>query len=371
MRLALVAQDFPPSHGGIQTYAFELARAWSKQCPEFCVIAPSAPNAASWDRQCGFEVRRVALGSDAFFVTVSTELARLGPAWHTFHTQWFSVPAALTLRRARRLREVFVAAHGRELLLEPWNCTPFTHDCYDMLRRRALKHAKHVFAVSHYTAGLASELGVSSAQLSVHPNGTDAEHFTPAKRAKATAGAPIFLSVARLVPRKGVELVVRAFRAVLDIAPGAQLVIVGDGPERPRLARAIAELELGASVSLAGALDATALLACYHSADVFVLPARSIEPDVEGFGIVYLEASACGLPVIGPDCGGPRDAIEDGTTGLLVDPLDQRDLEQAMCRLATNPLLRARLGRQGRQRVVDRFRWCQVADGILQRIAAQ
>jgi phosphatidyl-myo-inositol dimannoside synthase len=385
-KLVLVAQDFPPTRGGIQTYAHELSRVWAQRCRDFRVLAPATAGAREWGETQGLDVRRMRGGEGVFFAAVAPELAGLGPTWCTFHTQWYSALGALALRRCGRLGPVFVAAHGRELLLQPWAQCPLAQRAYDAWRRYTLSHADHVFAVSRYTAQRVVDITGLPKRVSIRANGTDPDYFAPGDRERARrslfgtlgnatrrgsapqevlAGEPLFLSVARLVPRKGVARVVRALGQVLRSAPRARLLIVGEGPERGALESTMRELGLEGQVLFCGALDAERLRLCYQAADVFVLPATSDGADVEGFGIVFLEANACGLPVIGPDRGGPADAIVDGVTGLCVDPSSVAALTAAMARLALDVELRRSLGVAGRQRVLDEFRWSHVAERLL------
>jgi phosphatidylinositol alpha-1,6-mannosyltransferase len=163
---------------------------------------------------------------------------------------------------------------------------------------------------------------------------------------------------------KGVDLVLRAFAQLSPALPEARVVVVGDGPEYERLTTLARDLGIDQRVHFTGGVNDARLVEWYRAADVFVLPARSEPPTVEGFGTVYLEASACGLPVIGPDEGGPVDAIIEGQTGLRVPPRDLDALAAAMGRLGRDPRLRDALGRRGRQHVIEEANWDRVADRL-------
>ncbi len=367
MRLILVAQDYPPARGGIQTYCWELARRWAQRSEEFSVIAPRQPGARDFDGLHGIRVRRVAGGDDAFFASAAVCLAGESPSV-TLHSQWPSALAAQWLRDRQRGGSVFVAAHGRELLLRPWDRVDAAQRMYDSVRRRALRRADGVFAVSEYTGGLVEQMGVARAKIVVQGNGTDPDLFSPGETGlRAQYGLEddlLFLTVARLVPRKGVDLTLQAFATMQLDDSCARLVIVGEGPERARLTALARELGIAERVTFVGGVEHSRLIDWYRTADVFVLPARSEPPDVEGFGIVYLEAGACGLPVIGPNVGGPTSAIVDGVTGYCVSPDDSVALAAVMSRLAREPALRARLGDAGRKHVLNHANWDRVADRI-------
>lgn len=369
MRLVLVAQDFPPSRGGIQTYCWELATRWAARSDGFLVIAPNQPGADDFDAASEVPVRRVPGTGDTFFAAAARELARLAPDTVSFHSQWPSAGAAQLLRAAGRTGKVFVAAHGRELLLRPWQSSRVAQGAYDAARAKALTNADGVFPVSRYTAELVRSLGVLLPNVHVEPNGTDPDRFTPGdathlRRRCGLGDAVVFLSVARLVPRKGVDRALQAFAQVAIRVSNSHFVVVGEGPEYERLRAQTRRMKLEARVSFMGGVDLDGLIDWYRAADVFVLPARSEPPDVEGFGIVYLEASACGLPVIGPDEGGPLDAIIEDVTGFVVPPLDVDALAGAMIRLAEDPQLRRRLGEAGRHHVVTNANWDRVADRL-------
>jgi phosphatidylinositol alpha-1,6-mannosyltransferase len=211
--------------------------------------------------------------------------------------------------------------------------------------------------------------------LHVIGNGTDPERFRPldasALRAELGLGdAFVFLSVARLVGRKGVDRVVRALAALQAPDPAPHLVVVGDGPERERLLALVGSLGLQQRVHFAGAVASDELPRWYNLADAFVLPTRSARPDVEGFGIVYLEASACGKPVIGARGSGVEDAILDGETGLLIDPEQPESLPNAMRALLQDRTRASALGHNGRLHVERHANWDKVADEYYAQLSA-
>src|SRR5262249_28770373 len=154
----------------------------------------------------------------------------------------------------------------------------------------------------------------------------------------------LFLTVARLIPRKGIDTVLRALATVVLSVPRVAYCIVGEGPEEARLKTLVNDYGLTPHVIFAGALEFGALAAAYRAADVFVMTPRESGHSVEGFGIVYLEAGAFGLPVIGSRSGGVPDAIIDGETGLLVEPDDAEGLARILVRLLTDRALATRLG---------------------------
>jgi phosphatidyl-myo-inositol dimannoside synthase len=370
VRLVLVTQDFPPRRGGIQTWALEIAKRLAERCDGFAVIAPSAPETAAADHALGFRVIRSG-SSNSLIAAAAPALTRLALRegfTHSLHAQWSTAPLALALRAAGKLRHVTIAVHGRELLLAPWQRMPLAQRAYDRVRQRSLGTCDRILANSRFTAGLVREFGVPDELVRVTHCGTDPEHFRPndAGELRARHGLgnrPVLLTIARLVPRKAIDLVLRAFALVRTHVPEAMYVIVGDGPDLERL-RGLAA-RFGDAVRFVGPVTDAELPAWYSLGDVFVTPARSEPPDVEGFGIVFLEAAACERAVVAARAGGIPDSVAEGVSGLLITPDDERELAARLVELLLDPARRAELGRRGRERVLAEFTWDRVAERTL------
>ena len=370
VRLVLVTQDFPPRRGGIQTWALELAKRLAERCEAFAVIAPSAPESAEGDRALGFRVLRSGNSNSLVVASVPAlmQLALRDGFTHSLHAQWSTAPTALALRAAGRLQHVTIAAHGRELLLAPWQRVGLAQRGYDGVRKRSLAAADRILAVSRFTAGLVHDLGVPDELVRITQLGTDPRRFQPtdasALRARHGLGSrPVLLTIARLVPRKAIDLVLRAFGAVRASVPDAVYVVAGDGPDAQRLQGLAAGF--GDAVRFVGPVSDAELPAWYSLGDVFVMPSRSEPPDVEGFGLVFLEASACGRAVVAARAGGIPDAVADGVSGSLIAPGDERELATRLIELLSDPAKRAEIGQRGRERVLADFTWDRVADRTL------
>lgn len=372
MRLVLVTQDFVPRRGGIQTWALEISRFFAERCDDFCVIAPRAEGADEADR--AFDFRVIRRGSpNTLIAAAAPELARLASRErfdHTLHAQWSTAPAALYLRKRGRLAQVTVAAHGRELLLEPWQKLGPLQSGYDLVRKRALVSADRILAGSAFTAGLLRDLGVRGERIRVIGYGVDPERFRPAdvSELKARLGVgsrPLLVTVSRLVPRKGIDTVLRALSRVRARVPEALYLIAGEGPDRARL-EALADREgVADAVRFVGGVPDAELPLWFALGDVFVMPSRSDGADVEGFGIVFLEASAAGRPVIASHAGGIPDAVAEGVSGLLVPPDDPERLAERLVELLSDRARAADLGRRGRERVLAEFTWQAVGERTL------
>jgi phosphatidylinositol alpha-1,6-mannosyltransferase len=211
---------------------------------------------------------------------------------------------------------------------------------------------------------------VDAARIRVTHYGTDPSRFQPrdatALRERLGLGSrPVLLTIARLVARKGIDTVLDALPRVLAAHPDAVYVIAGDGPEAESLKALSRRLGVERAVHFAGVVTDEELSLWYSLSDVFVMPSRSDPPDVEGFGIVFLEAAACERPVVAARAGGIPDAVAHGVTGVLVPPGDAAALGAELAALLADPARRAELGRRGRERVLADFTWDRVVDRTL------
>jgi phosphatidylinositol alpha-1,6-mannosyltransferase len=202
--------------------------------------------------------------------------------------------------------------------------------------------------------------------------GVDAERFHPGNRGSARsaeirrryglADRPVAVCVSRLVPRKGQDTLIRAWPLVRRAVPGAALLIVGGGPYRDRLDRLVRETGVERDVVLTGAVPWEELPAHFAAADVFAMPCRTRRRglDVEGLGIVYLEASATGLPVVAGDSGGAPDAVLEGETGFVVPGGSVEHAARRVIELLADQELAAKLGAAGRAWVEDQWQWSTI-----------
>ena len=244
----------------------------------------------------------------------------------------------------------------------------------------ALRLANRVLATSRYTAGLAQAAGADPQRIKVVWPGCDTDFFRPKvarddlrqKLLGARHRDRVILTLGNLVSRKGQDMVIRALPALCRRVPDLVYMIAGDGPYRGELEKLALELGVRDRVVFVGRVPDEDLPDLYALCEVFVMVSRERieENDVEGFGIVLLEANACGKPVIGGRSGGVPDALADGVTGLLVDPLNPEEITEALARLLTDHNLATRLGEQGRLRVVHEFQWRQVGDDLLNTLNA-
>jgi phosphatidylinositol alpha-1,6-mannosyltransferase len=268
---------------------------------------------------------------------------------------------AALLARCRGGSPYVCWAHGEDLTMA------LTSREFTWLSRQVFRFAAAALANSCYTAEMLRRFAVPAQKIHVVYPGVDIETFRPdvdgcALRGRfAAAGDVVLLTVGRLQRRKGHDMAIRALAMLRGDLPHLRYVIVGDGEERARLEQLTRTLGVADRVLFAGTVSSTHLAAYYAACDIFVLPNRVEPGDVEGFGIVFLEAAAAGKPTIGGDSGGVPEAIEAGRTGLLVDAADAGHVAAAIRQLASSNEQRQAFGAAGRRRVCERFTWSRAA----------
>ena len=358
----LVTNDFPPKIGGIQSYLHEL---WRRLPPEETVVLTTAhPDAAAWDAEQPFRIIRhadtfllpaPALVSriDEVATEIDADLVLLDPVW------------PLGFCGPQLERPYGIVLHGSELTVP--GRMPFVQ----LLLRRTLRGARLVVAAGGYPASEGHHVAGRAVPTAVIPPGVDTQRFAPLDadaRSRARAeldldpDATIVLGLSRLVPRKGFDVLIQAVHRAAEGHDDLQLVVAGDGRDRSRLDQ-LAQA-LGAPVRFLGRVDDAVLPSLYASADIFAMVCRNrwFELEQEGFGIVFLEAAAAGVPSIAGLSGGSAEAVLDGDTGLVVaEPRSVDDVTDALFALLDDPERRRRMGRAARERAVASFDYDHLA----------
>jgi phosphatidylinositol alpha-1,6-mannosyltransferase len=386
MTCLLVTRAFPPVLGGSATVYANLAR-----CADGAVVvlAPfldseTGSELSGWqayDRAAACRVHRVPLlrappgqpasrlralwrlcGRDArLMVRVFARVAQIVRReriavvviGELVYGGWLAAPCRFLLRR-----KVVLYVHGEELIIDQRPTT-----LAQALRGIHLRLAHSIVTVSRFgRASLIERYGIEPAKIELISNGIDLDRFhprpdNPALRARyGLTGKRVLLTVGRLSERKGMDRVIEALPTVLARHPDLHYLIVGEGPYRAWLDQLIAERQLGGSVTFAGNVSDEELLDHYAIADVFVMPHRELASgDTEGFGVVFLEANACGVPVVAGTAGGAPDAVQDQVNGLTVDGEDVGAIAHAIMQILDDPALRERLraGGLARTRAAD------------------
>jgi phosphatidylinositol alpha-1,6-mannosyltransferase len=283
------------------------------------------------------------------------------------NTVWFgaAAPLALLAPRAREAgaRRIMASTHGHEV---GWSMLPVARSAL----RRIGEGSDVVTFVSRYTRGRFAAAFGPAAGLEHLPSGVDTERFRPDASAREElraryrlGGRPTVVCVSRLVPRKGQDMLIRALPVLRERVPGAALVIVGGGPDRNRLHGLAADAGVTDHVVFTDGVPADELPAHYAMADVFAMPCRTRGAglDVEGLGIVFLEASATGIPVVAGDSGGAPETVLEGQTGHVIDGRDAEQLVDTLSLLLAHPDRAAKMGRRGREWVTEHWRWDTIA----------
>jgi phosphatidylinositol alpha-1,6-mannosyltransferase len=366
-RVLLVTNDFPPRKGGIQYYLEDfvtrLAQAGDHQVT---VYAPRWKGAEAYDEAAGFEVVRHPGTLMLPEPSVDSRMRKLIEAGD-IETVWFgaAAPLALLAPRARKagVSRVVASTHGHEV---GWSMLPVARKAL----RRIGDDTDVVTFVSRYTRGrFASAFGASAA-LEHLPPGVDTDRFHPDPAARTELRAryglgtrPTVVCVSRLVPRKGQDMLIRALPQIRGRVDGAALVIVGGGPYLDTLRKLAAEHDVTDHVVFTGGVPAAELPAHYNLGDVFAMPCRTRGAglDVEGLGIVFLEASATGIPVVAGTSGGAPETVQDAKTGHLVNGRSLDALADAVGGLLADPDRAAQLGAAGRDWVTSDWRWDTMA----------
>jgi phosphatidylinositol alpha-1,6-mannosyltransferase len=348
-RTLIVTNDFPPRQGGIQSFVHTLAT--RLPAGTVTVYAPAWKGAAEFDARQPFPVlrhptslmlpvpsvsrRAVAIarerGCDAVVFGAAAPLGLITPA----------------LRRAG-VRRAVALTHGHEA---GWAALPGARG---LLRRIGDEVDVVTYLGEYFRVRLARALSAEAARRMVRlAPGVDVTFFRPGAGGQAVrdrlglAGRPIVACVSRMVPRKGQDTLISAWPRVRAEVSDAQLLLVGDGPYAPALKRLAQRLGVAGSVLFTGSVPRSDLPGYYDAADVFAMPCRTRRAglDVEGLGIVYLEASATGLPVVGGDSGGAPDAILEGESGYVVN--DVAGIAARITELLKDPAKARAMGEKG------------------------
>ncbi len=353
MRILLATNGFLPEVGGVQIYCYKLANNLALLGEEIIVLAPGVEGGLEFDKKENFKIIRTRKkGSSrlAFLFLLKRERIEKILVGHGSHYIRLAFLANLLLKIP-----YYIVIHGTEILLPE--------------RQRSIQKtfskATRIIAVSNFIKRLLIQIRISEKKIAVILNGVDPVKFNPGldpskiREKYNLAGKKVILTVSRLTRYKGQHRVLEALPQVLKKIPNLVYLIVGKGDEEKYLRKIVRNLGLEGKIIFIGEIFREETPLYYAACDVFILPS-----DLESFGIAYLEANACGKPVIGGRSGGVSDAIIDGETGLLVDPLNINQIVGALVKLLTNSELARKLGEEGRKRVERELNWQAMAKKI-------
>lgn len=340
--------EFPPSIGGVQKYLYEIAFRLQKQHQVVVITPESEPIHSQHTPRRMKPVPENAIGYFNCLLRLKPDRVLVG----------HSHPQLLLPAHLYRPASFASIAYGNDFLAgqKRWH-----HRFFNYL----LRHSKPLVTITHSNATRLAQLGIFDTVV-VHP-GTNPDYFYPPKNIAQKGENINLISVCRLVPRKGIDNTLKALAHIVPIYPNITYNIVGTGPDHSRLKQIANDLRLNKNVKFWGHVSDTKLRQLYQFSDIFVMISREElqASSIEGFGIVYLEASASGLPVIAGLSGGAAEAVIDGETGFLVDPHNPKALRDTLLKLIKNPNLRQQMGVAGRKWVKETMNWDRAADEIL------
>lgn len=375
MNILVMATEFPPIIGGAAVFLHNLCDQLARKGHQVRVIVPRLSDMV--------RPLHTSEGSDAVAYQV-TQFKRMGRL-SSLPSICATLAAALEQRTdvvffgqlvttwglgAVLLRYLYgvpfvILSHGNDLRFVMVNWA-------DRLAVRiVLAKVSLMLANSTFTAERIKRVGYAGKVVVLHP-GVDTARFHPhwdtkeIKKQYALEGKKILITVARLTRKKNIHGILKALPIVIKQIPNLVYLIVGQGEEEDQLKRLTIELGIESFVRFMGHVDNSKLSPFYNIGDLFIMPSYEAEGtcDIETFGISFIEANACGKPVIGGQSGGMTDAVVDGETGLLVDPHNVKELATAITRLLKDEELARQLGENGRQRVERELSWDKVGERL-------
>lgn len=364
-KILLVTNDFGPRTGGIETFVIGLLERISDR--EVTVFTSQQGDTSEYDQQWfeKFGVRVIRDRSKILLPSwrVSRAVKKVVTS-HKIEAVVFGAAAPLALMssalRKSGVKKIIALTHGHEV----WWAKIFPFNLAIKQIGRGVDHLTYLGEFTRRAISKALTDESAKEMVKIAP-GIDTAHFIPqpdAMQKRKELGLQdkkIIISVGRLVHRKGQDKLIEAMPDVLRKIPNAHLLIVGEGPYKNHLEKLVNKLSLKENVTFAGRIMYDRLPSYLSAADLFAMPSRSrfFGLEVEGLGIVYLEASACGIPVLAGNSGGAPDAVLEGVTGLCVDGTNVAEIASAVIEICSDTERASHMGAAGRNWIVDQWRW--------------
>jgi phosphatidylinositol alpha-1,6-mannosyltransferase len=374
MRLLVLTELFLPTKGGTAVWAAEVYKRLGGK--EIHIVTADVSGAEGVDathpntihrmnlkRVAWLRPESLAMYARFFLKSLALAITHRFDAIHAFR----ALPEGLVAWAVARLtfRPVVIYAHGEEL-------TTWGRGGKFKAMRFALRHANRVIANSEHTRDTLLEMGVDPARITVIYPGVDVSVFRPGldiaglrEGLVIPPDAGLVFSVGRLSRRKGFDQVIRAVAKLREDGMNVQYVLAGIGDDWNYLAGLIREHNLQDAAHMIGAVCEQDLPRWMNACDVFAMPNRDIDGDNEGFGMVFIEAAACGKPVLAGNAGGTGAAVLDGVTGLRVAGSALESVAQGLKSLLFNREAAEEMGRRGWSRAQTEFAWERVAEKTL------
>ncbi|WP_295652500.1 glycosyltransferase family 4 protein [uncultured Dietzia sp.] len=362
----LITNDYPPRPGGIQSY---LETYLAHLDPDDVAVLASTfrgDESTRYDESKPYLVERVPTEMLLPTPDLAGRARRLAEDFGA-STIWFGAAAPLAamapVLRAGPVNRIVASTHGHEV---GWSMLPGSRQVLRVIG----DSTDAVTYVSDYTRRRFASAFGPRARLVHQPGGVDTDRFRPDPAARkairqryGVADRDVIVCLSRLVPRKGQDMLIRALPEIARRVPGAVLVIVGGGPYRRTLEGLARRHGVTDRVIFTGRIPAEEIVDHHRMADVFAMPCRTRGGglDVEGLGIVYLEASACGVPVVAGRSGGAPETVQNGRTGSVVDGTSVPEIVDAVAGILEDKPRASAMGMRGRNWALDRWRWQDLA----------
>jgi|UniRef100_UPI004048FDDB phosphatidyl-myo-inositol dimannoside synthase len=364
-KILCITNDFGPRAGGIETFVMGLI----ERAPQGSIIVYTSAQGdttsydQAWLRDFGVEVIRdrskILLPTPRVIQSVKKVIARDSIKQVFFGA---AAPLAVMARSLRRKGVVNIVAltHGHEVWwAKLW---PFSSAISSI--GNSVDHLTYLGEFTKSEIAKALSTKAKSRLVKIAP-GIDTDHFAPdsgsiqLRRELGLIDKKVIVSVGRLVHRKGQDFLIQSLPAILEKHPTAHILMVGEGPYRKDLTKMVEKLKLSQSVTFIGRIQYKDLPRYICAGDIFAMPSRSrlAGLEVEGLGIVYLEASSCALPVVAGRSGGAPDAVEEGITGFSVDGTSTAEISSAIIKLLDDPVKAKAMGAAGRSWIIEKWRW--------------
>ena len=362
-KILLVTNDLGPRAGGIESFVLGLLERVEKN--SVVILSSTQKNHTEFDRNLFDKYGAIVIRDRSKILLPTPRVSNKAKkilAEYQATTIWFGAAAPLALM-ASKLRKagaknIVALTHGHEVW---WAKLP-------IFRSAIAKIAREVDFLTYlgdFTRNsMLPAISDKSKLVKIAP-GIDIEHFSPSEvdltliEKYRLENRRVIVSVGRLVHRKGQDKLIEALPAILKRYPNTVLLLVGEGPIKSMLEKLIRHLGLENNVIFTGRIQFNDLPKYIQLGEIFAMPSRDrfFGLEVEGLGIVYLEASACGVPVIVGRSGGAPDAVIENQTGLIVDGTNSNEISDAVCKLLADPKLAKQMGQNGRNWVIDNWQW--------------
>ena len=375
MKTLLVTNDYPPIVSGISTVFYHVWR--YLPADKNIILAPRVEGSSAFDKKDDLNITRYP------FFSKKNVLYKLINNLLMFMYILSFIPKVEGIHCGQILSSGICGLLFKKLFRTPYflwvyggETTPvYVNSVWSqLLIKKILDNANIIITNSKFTSREFIEYGISGEKILEIIPGVDYGIFKPYPKSADLVqkyklqGRKIILTVSRLAERKGHDIVLKALPAVLESCPNLSYIIVGDGPCKKDLKALCKELNLDSVVTFAGFIADEELVKYYNLCDIFVMPNRETfdsTDSVEGFGITFIEANACSKPVIGGRSGGAVEAVNDGVTGFLVEPQNDKELAQKIIYLLQDGESARKMGKEGRKRVEDEFSWKRRARELL------